>query len=120
MEPIQLETRDNRTILHLRGDIDVRIARDLAGAAMRADQAGTDVAVDWKETDRIDTSAVQILIALKTAVRRSGRSFFCATEHPAIAVWLTAGGLREEATERVTTGCTQECGLASEAADEAP
>jgi len=60
--------------IELSGTIDVFLARDLLNAAKGAAGATGDVTVDCAKLDRLDTSALQVLLALEQTLRAQGRS----------------------------------------------
>jgi len=66
-------TIDGCPRIELSGTIDVFLARDLLDAAKRAALATGDVAVDCVKLERLDTSALQVLLALERTLGTQGR-----------------------------------------------
>jgi ABC-type transporter Mla MlaB component len=66
-------TIDGCPRIELSGTIDVFLARELLDAAKRAALATGDVAVDCAKLERLDTSALQVLLALERTLGAQGR-----------------------------------------------
>lgn len=77
----------------LSGTLDVSRARELHSIALQLAEAGTDVAIDCTEVCRMDTSAVQILAALRIALERTGNSCAVVNLQPDVREHLTTVGL---------------------------
>jgi anti-anti-sigma factor len=60
--------------LVLQGVVDIFEARELHQQAMAALGAGGEVTLDLEEVDRLDSSAIQILVALRQSLAAGGRS----------------------------------------------
>jgi anti-anti-sigma factor len=80
-------------ILRLSGVVDVAEANALLRAAREAARgAPLAVVVDLQKVDRLDTSATQILLALRGALAASGRVLRIESTPPAVAqLWRRAG-----------------------------
>jgi anti-anti-sigma regulatory factor len=63
---------DRNTIV-LEGAVDIFFAVDLRQAALEVLQAGEDIIVCCEKLERLDTSALQILLALKKELEQNGR-----------------------------------------------
>jgi anti-anti-sigma factor len=64
---------EDRPRIELSGTIDVFLARQLLDAATGAVSAEGDVVVDCARLDRLDTSALQVLLALERQLAGQGR-----------------------------------------------
>ena len=64
---------EGRNTIALEGSVDIFFAVDLRQAALEVLQAGEDVVVCCEKLERLDTSALQILLALKKELEQSGR-----------------------------------------------
>jgi anti-anti-sigma regulatory factor len=72
--------------LKLRGIVDIFEAGVLHTTALSAlhDEKATTVRVDLTEVERLDVSALQILLALKQSIEASGRTFSAETSSEAV------------------------------------
>ena len=64
----------DKCVLVLEGAIDIFFAGDLRAAALDAVRSGRDVAIACEKLERLDTSTLQILVALKRELARNSRS----------------------------------------------
>ena len=87
MEPekaatIRIGEREGKGALFLEGAVDILFAADLRQAALTLAENGADVALCCERLERLDTSTLQILVALKKELEQKGRSLQV-TELPA-------------------------------------
>jgi len=90
---LELVTDARESILRLSGVVDVAEASALLRAAREAARgAPLAVVVDLQKVDRLDTSATQILLALRVALAASGRVLRIESTPPTVAeLWRRAG-----------------------------
>jgi anti-anti-sigma regulatory factor len=72
-EPIAIEPRASGSALVLRGRVTVEHARLLHERAVELRLAAGPVAVDCADVERLDASALQVLLALRVALLAAGR-----------------------------------------------
>lgn len=60
-------------LLELSGAVDVRCAAELRAAAIALARRGTDVRIDCEAVERLDVTALQILLALDAHLRAAGK-----------------------------------------------
>lgn len=72
-DPVAVEPRAAGAALVLRGRVTVEHARVLHERAAEVRLAGGDVAVDCADVERLDASALQVLLALRAALEVAGR-----------------------------------------------
>jgi len=90
---IAVEPRGAQTVLVLEGQIGLD-----AGAHLRAEAEGLlggsgGVAIDWRSAAHVGAGAVQILLALQTALAGRGRALRVAGENPEVRRFLEFAGL---------------------------
>jgi anti-anti-sigma regulatory factor len=95
--PAEYMTSDAGCVLLLSGTVDIFDSASLHDAAREAAKSGgNEVSIHLHAATAIDTSATQILLALRRATqRRGGRVLFCGAPRSITAFW-TAGGLAQE------------------------
>jgi anti-anti-sigma regulatory factor len=71
---IEVLEKDGKTLLVLEWAGDIFFAADLHAAVLDVLQQGRDAAVCCEKLERLDTSAFQVLLALKKELGQSGRS----------------------------------------------
>ncbi len=72
---LRVEQTAGGSHLVLQGVVDAFKARELHQAAVAAQNAGGKVTVNLAEVTRLDTSAIQILLALSRGLQAEGRSY---------------------------------------------
>ncbi len=70
---VNLVERDGKRAIALAGAADIFFAADLRQAALALLEGGEDVAVDCGKLERLDTSTLQILLALKRELEQRGK-----------------------------------------------
>lgn len=90
---IHTREQPDRVILQLHGTIDIFVAADLHARAKPLAAMGKDVHVSCALTDRLDTSAVQILLALQTELHIQGNRLVMTEVPPSVEKWIAYGGL---------------------------
>lgn len=79
-------------VVELRGVYDIARAREFHAQALEWCESTGDVVLDCAGAERTDTSAVQILLALKSAVEGTGRSFELRNvPDPVLTFWTSIG-----------------------------
>lgn len=71
---VSLGEREGRRVIILEGAVDIFFAADLRQAALGLLGAGEDVAVCCEKLERLDTAALQILLALKKELEQNGKT----------------------------------------------
>lgn len=89
----QLSEHADKVLLHLPGTIDVFVAADLSTTAKQLAAIGKDVHVTCARTEGLDTSAVQILLALQAALRTKGKQLVLLDVSPGVEQWIAFGGV---------------------------
>jgi len=72
---VRLDRKEEGCHLVLQGVVDVFEARELHALAQAAMDAGGEVTVRFEEVERLDSSAIQILLALGQTLKAEGRSY---------------------------------------------
>jgi anti-anti-sigma factor len=70
---VSIAEREGKRAVVLQGAIDIFFAADLRQAALALLEGGEDVAVHCENLERLDTAALQILLALKKELEQRGR-----------------------------------------------
>ncbi len=93
---VELVKNPGEWVLGLSGVVDVGEASVLHAAAREAERdAPRAVVVRLEKVDGLDTSAIQILLALERALATSGRVLRLESPPPAVAELWRRAGLRE-------------------------
>ena len=71
---VTIGERAGKRAIVLRGAIDIFFAADLRQAALTLLETGADIAVCCEKLERLDTAALQILLALKKELEQSGNN----------------------------------------------
>jgi anti-anti-sigma regulatory factor len=72
---VRLDRKLGGCDLVLQGIVDVFEARELHALALAAVDAGGEVTVRMEKVERLDSSAIQILLALGQTLKAEGRSY---------------------------------------------
>ncbi|MBI4522676.1 MAG: STAS domain-containing protein [Deltaproteobacteria bacterium] len=72
--PISIVEEEGGPILFLRGAIDIFLADELRQAAIDLQGREVDIHVCCQKADHLDTSAVQVLLALKKGLQAKGKA----------------------------------------------
>lgn len=70
---VSIAEREGKRAVVLQGAIDIFFAADLRQSALALLEGGDDVAVDCEKLARLDTAALQILLALKKELEQRGK-----------------------------------------------
>ena len=71
---VEVCERDGAAVIELQGSIDVSAASQLRDAGQNTMDSAGGAVVDFSRAERLDSSALQVLLALDFALKRSGRS----------------------------------------------
>ncbi len=80
----------------LSGVLDINRVSDLHEFALQLVETGADVEIDAAEIERIDTSVVQILLALRNALQRRGCKLVFSSISTSVREFLRTVGVVEE------------------------
>ena len=80
-------------VLILVGAIDLDAARRLYDVTLQALAGGREVALDWSQATHVGAGALQILVALGTALRARGQALSIAGDNPGVRRMLELTGL---------------------------
>lgn len=92
---VQLRPSGTTCEIKLTGVVDVRAAADLQRELLAFGIPGGDVTLDWSEAERVDLSAIQLLLAFRTAPLSAGRAFWVSGDKPSIREYLRIAGLSD-------------------------
>lgn len=92
LQPIRLQVLPGGTRLSLGGTVNIMLAEELLGAARRIAPGGA-VEVDLAEAEHLDTSALQVLLALREAVRAAGGAWAVRQVPEGVRRYLRLAGL---------------------------
>ncbi len=99
--------------LILRGHLHVGVAAELHQAAQRLLETGNNVTVCCQRAEHLDTSALQVLLALKEELRAQGKALDLTDVLPSVQSFIQLAGLTEAILEP-PTGNTVEPVLVAE------
>jgi anti-anti-sigma regulatory factor len=71
---VSIGESEGRRAIVLQGAVDIFFAADLRQAALKLLETGEDVAVSCEKLERLDTAVLQILLALKKELEKSGKN----------------------------------------------
>lgn len=83
----------DQVLLQLHGTIDVFVAADLYATAKQLTAIGKDVTITCAQTEGLDASALQILLALQTELHILGKRLILTDVPPPVEKWIGYGGL---------------------------
>jgi len=89
---IEISSAGEKCVLRLRGILGPAEAEALRQAALDACGQATGVVVDWSAAEQIDSSVVQVLLALRTGLSATGRPFATTAAPPGVRTYLQNGG----------------------------
>lgn len=72
---VRLDRKPGGCDLVLQGIVDIFEAKELHALALAAVDAGGEVTVKMEEVERLDSSAIQILVALGQTLKTEGRGY---------------------------------------------
>lgn len=84
--------RDDKPVLVLEGTIDLFKVDELYQAAHALLERGEDVCLEWEKALRLDTSALQILLALKKGLHEKGKKIHPSALSPQLEKYLGSAG----------------------------
>ena len=90
---VELRPSASCDLLMLAGAISLDAARQLSDAALQALAGGREVAVDWSEARHVSAGALQVLLALRTALDARGLALPVAGDNPGVRRTLELAGL---------------------------
>lgn len=100
--PVQTGEREGKPLLLLQGGVDIFFAAELHQAALKLLDSGEDAEVLCAQLERLDTSALQILLALKEGLAKKGKSLQLAGVPSPVADLLGLAGLADGLLEKQT------------------
>ena len=90
---VEVQREESRDLLVLTGSIGPDAAVRLHQEALRLAAAGRSVAIDWNRAEHLSSCALQVLVALRSALSQRGLSLLVAADSPAVRCSLEAAGL---------------------------
>jgi len=81
--------------IELRGTLDVFLAQRFAEAALHCVESGLCTTLDCSALERMDASALQIVLALRNALRAKAQVLRVANVPANVAAYLELAGVRE-------------------------
>jgi anti-anti-sigma factor len=95
---VRVQERGGALVAELIGVIDVSVAEELHHQAMDLVESGKNVVIELGQTERLDASALQVLLAMRQDLVRRGRSFSMAGYGPEIRNYLERAGVSGDLT----------------------
>ena len=92
LHPVSLQVTPEGSRLALAGTVNIMLAEELLGAARRVATDGP-VQVDLAEVEHLDTSALQVLLVLREAVRAAGGTWAMGPVPDRVRQYLRLSGL---------------------------
>jgi anti-anti-sigma factor len=83
----------DQVLLQLHGTIDIFVAADLHATAKQLTALGKDVTITCAQTEGLDASAMQILLALQTELHILGKRLVLTDVSPSVTKWIAYGGI---------------------------
>jgi anti-anti-sigma factor len=80
-------------LLVLAGEMNLDAARQLRDAALGVVAGGREVGVDWRAVEHVSTGALQVLLALRSALDTCGHRLHVAGDNPGVRRTLETAGL---------------------------
>jgi anti-anti-sigma regulatory factor len=108
-EALFLSEPVEENVLRLEGSVDVSRAQRLLETAREREKASGDVMVECAAVERLDASAVQILLALKRSLEASGRTLRMQNVPDRIFELLLRTGVGQALVARTTRELSDEC-----------
>lgn len=90
--PVMVIEHDDKRVLVLQGVIDLFSVDELYQAAHALLERDEDLSLDWEKAERLDTSALQILLALKNGLHEKGRKMQLSTLTPGLEKHFSLAG----------------------------
>lgn len=109
MDPVRKQTvsrasRDGVEVLLLDGVVSIIAADELVDAARQIASAGGRVVVDCADVEHLDTSTLQILVALERQLASKGRALTLTGVKPAVQAYVELAGLAGELSIGTSAG----------------
>ena len=92
---VQIAEQDGKSFLLLRGTVDVSVADQFRLAALRLAERSEDATVGCEQLERLDTSAIQILLGLKEDLKKNGKHLVLQGVPLAVSNQLQLAGLAQ-------------------------
>ncbi len=94
-KPFQIEVveQEGQNLLVLSGSIDLSAAPQLLAASLKSVEGSVGIAVDWSAADYVHVSSLQILLCLRSALARNGRTLRITGDSPTVRGFLELAGL---------------------------
>jgi anti-anti-sigma factor len=90
---VSVVEQEGRPVLFLQGTVDIFSAQELYQVALQLLERGEDTAVCWGQADHMDTTALQILLALRKGLAEKGKSLQMQDASSAVTTLLPMTGL---------------------------
>ena len=90
---IEVRAGDTHNLLVLAGLIGLDAAPQLRDEAERLAARSEDVAIDWRDVEHVGAAAMQVLLALGTALSGSGRKLYVVADNAGLRGYLELAGL---------------------------
>ena len=91
-QQIEISSAGEKCVLRLRGVLGPAQAEALRQAALDACGQATGVVLDWSAAEQIDTSVLQVLLALRAGLSATGRGFAATAAPPGVRAYLQNAG----------------------------
>ena len=90
---IRLQPADSHGLLMLAGLVGTDAAPELCAKARVLVSDSKDVAIDWQDAEHVGASAIQVLLALGSALSRHGHKLYVIHDNPSVRRFLELSGL---------------------------
>ena len=90
---MEISEQNGKPFLLLRGAIDVSIAKQFRQIALQLAERGKDSEIGCEEVERLDSSAIQILLTLKEELKEKGKHLVLGGVPKTVANQLHLAGL---------------------------
>jgi anti-anti-sigma factor len=90
---VEVKPSESCDLLLLAGEMNLDAASQLRDAALGAVAGGRQVAVDWREVGHVSVGALQVLLALRSALDARGQVLHVSGDNPGVRRTLDLAGL---------------------------
>lgn len=92
---VEVHRSESCDCLVLAGEMNLDAASQLRDAALGVVAEGREVAVDWRDVGHVSAGALQVLLALRSALAARGSALHIAGDNPNLRRTLEVAGLAE-------------------------